>query len=328
MAIKEKFKKITTKTKNSRIEYFLILCVVLSVFLFPAHGLTEEKTIGVIMTGDISYYRDMHASLLSKLNKEGYGNRVKIIMQKPFPEYISMRNAVRKLIAMNADIIVTYGTAATIAAIDEKPKIPIVYVSAYDPLISSLRAKNITGISTKSSVSSLLRYLKTVKSFSNLGVIYSTNEQDTIYQLNELRKFSGQYGFRIEEINLRSTYDLKGFSSSLLGVRPEAIFITSSSIANTVMPAITSFSRERKIPTASLLPDKINMPLIAMYATPESQGRMAAEKVMSLLDGALPENIKRDSAYEVELVFNMKEALSLGLSLPMELVTEATRLIQ
>lgn len=330
MAIKENPDKIRFKIQNSRIKHSLIFCVVflMLVFLFPSYGLTEEKSIGVIMTGDIAYYRDMHNAFISKINKEGYGNKVKIMMQKPFPEYISMRNAVRKLIAMDVDIIVTYGTPAIIAAIDEKPKIPVVYVSAYDPLIASLRAKNITGISIKSSVSSLLRYLRGVRSFSNLGVVYSTHEQDTVYQLNELRRFSGQYGFRIEEINLKSAYDLKDLSSNLLGVRPDAIFITSSSIANTVMPAITSFSRERKIPTASLLPDKKNMPVIALYAVPESLGRVAAEKVINLIEGDSPENIKRDSIYEVELVVNMKEALSLGLSLPMELVTEATRLVQ
>ncbi len=322
-----RIRNLGLRIKNNRNPYLLILLFVLLIpqLVFASHCFAAKKTIGVIMTGDIPYYRDMENAFVSKLSRDGYLDNVDIIIQRPYPDPISLSNAARKLIALDVDIIVAYGAPAVIAVLREKTTIPVVYTGVYEPLTLKIRAKNITGTSSRISISSLLRYLKGMRTITTLGVIYSTNEEDSIYQMEELLRFSNQYGFKIEKINLRRPQDAKLLLS---GKRFDAIFITTSSIANMASYSIMDFSRDYRIPTASLLPDKSSHAIITLYASPKELGEKAAEKVIKILNGTPPERIQADSSSNTELVFNLKETIAMGLRIPMELTTEATKLIQ
>ncbi len=311
--------------RSAAVISLLVLCAWCAAF-FPRSAFAAGKTIGVIMTGDISYYRDVHSAFTSRLAREGHAARVvEIIMQKPFPDPISLSNAARKLIALDADVIVAYGAPAAIAAHMEKTRIPIVYAGVYEPLASKIKAKNITGISSKVSVSSLLRYLRGIKPITNLGVIYSANEEDSLYQMKELQNLSQQHGFRVQEINLKRPQDAK---AALSGKGIDAIFVTSSAIAGMAWPAIMEHSREHRAPTASMVMEKSSHAIITLSSNPKEQGEKAADMVMKILVGVSAERIRAESSSDVELIFNLKEAISMGYRIPMDLVTEATRLIQ
>ena len=318
------FKNQNRELKTGRILFFLVLNFLLLAF-FCSPSLAAEKTIGVIMTGDIQYYKDMHDSFMSKLRRENYADKVEIIMQRPYPDPISLSNAARKLIANEVDVIVAYGAPAALAAFREKSQIPVVYSSVYEPLTSRIKAKNITGISSKASVSSLLRYLRGITSISSLGVIYSTNEEDSIHQMKELFRLSEQYGFKVEGLNLKRHNDAKNLFS---GTKVDAIFITCSSIANMASSSIFDFSRDRRIPTVAMLPDRTSHAIVTLYASPREQGEKAADKAIRIINGVHPEGIKTDSSNEIELVFNLEELIGMGFKIPMDLVTEATKLIQ
>lgn len=277
------------------------------------------------MTGDVPYYADVHSAFMSKLNSEGYSGNVKVIVQKPYPAILSLANAARKLIALDVDIIVAYGTPAAKAVFEEKTKIPIVYAAAYEPVVSNVKAKNITGISIRLSVSSLIRYLRGLTNLENLGVIYSSNEADSLHQFRELLRLAGQYGFRVEGIDLKSHDDADRLLS---GKKIDAVLITGSSIACMASPTVMNLSKSLRIPYVSLLHDRTSHATIILSANPVEQGDKAAEKVIRILQGISPEKIKTDSSNDIELIFNLKEATAMGWRIPMELVGGATKLIQ
>jgi putative ABC transport system substrate-binding protein len=319
---------ITIRVRNPSL--YRLMSVVLFLFLLggmvwlPTSLFAAEKTIGVIIP-DIPYYRDIHNAFIAKLNREGYGARVEIITQRPFPDPISLSNAARKLIALDADVIIAYGTPSALAVYGEKTKIPIVFAAVYDPFASKIRARNVTGVSSKISITSLLRYLKGITSVSTLGVIYSSNEEDSLSQMRELQKLSVQYGFTVEEINLKRPQDAKMLLSKK---KCDAFFITSSSIAMMASPTIMEFSREYRIPTASMIPDRTSYALITLSSNPKEQGERVAAMVIKVLEGTPPERIKVDASSDIELVFNLKDARTMGFRIPMDLITEATKLIQ
>jgi putative ABC transport system substrate-binding protein len=303
----------------------LILLSALCVGFFSFPAAAADKTIGVILPGDVPYFLDVQSVFLSNLNKEGYAGKVGIVIQKPFPDPVSLSNAARKLIALDVDVIVTYGAPATLAAAREKSRIPIVYAGVYDPMVPKIRTRNIIGISSRLSVTSLLRYLRGLNDISTLEVIYSAGEEDSVMQLRELLKLSQQHGFRVEAIDLKRPQDVR---TALSGRKLDAIFITGSSIANLAGPAIMDFAREQKIPTATLIPLKTSPATVTLAASSKEQGERIAEMVTKILNGTPPYRMKADSSSEIELIFNFKEAAAMGFRIPMDLVTEATRLIQ
>jgi ABC-type uncharacterized transport system substrate-binding protein len=94
------------------------------------------------------------------------------------------------------------------------------------------------------------------------------------------------------------------------------------------MGQIIEYAKGRRIPHASFSLSTDGRAMVALAARPDNQGERAADKVQKILDDIPPDRIKSEAATEIELIFNMKDATSMGMKIPMELVTEATRLIK
>ena len=303
----------------------LLATMLLLLAARPSSSLSAENTIGVIMTGNVPYYDDLHGALMARLRKEGIAGKTEVIVQKPYPDSISLSNAARKLIAMDVDAIVVYGAPAALAVVKEKTKIPMVYAAVYEPIISRVKSRYNTGISVKLSISSLLRYLKALKHLTTLGVVYNSGEEDSVYQFMEISKLAEAQGIKIEGINLKRHQEAK---EKLALKKMDALLLTGSSVAHMAMNQVIEYATEQRIPHASFLLCRDSRIIIALATSPVEQGDKTAEKVIKILDGVPPEKIKPESSNEVELMFNLKEATAMGWKLPMDLVTEATRLIK
>ncbi|MBI5633916.1 MAG: hypothetical protein HZA15_10615 [Nitrospirae bacterium] len=311
---------------SSKKTFFLLSGLLVMVFLMtPSVSLSADNRIGVIMTGNIPYYQELHKAFMARLGREGISAKTEVILQNPYPDAISLSNAARKLIVADVDVIVVYGASAAVSVLHEQTRIPMVYAAAYEPFMSQIKTRNSTGITIKLSPSRLLRYLRELTQISALAVVYSGNEADSLFQFREISKLAGQYGFKIEAVNLNRHQEAK---TKLSGIKMDALFVTGSSVAHMAMPAIGELSRERKIPLASFLLCRDSHAVVALSTSPVEQGEKAAEKVIKILEGVSPEKVRVETAQDVELVFNFKEAVSMGWKMPMDLVTEATRLIK
>lgn len=310
------------RSARTSLVILLVIAMIGSIagLCFPAHA--ADKTIGVIIPGDSPYYHEVHAAFQERLQKNG---QAEIIVQRPFPDPISLSNAARKLIATDVNVIVAYGAAAAAAAIQERPSVPIVYVAVYAPVEASLRSRRVTGVSANVPVTSLLRYLRSMTAVKTLGVLYNPNEPDSRHQFQELGRLGTQYGFTVEPMNLSVT---RNAASHFSARKIDAVFVTGSALAGSVQASLGPYARERHVPVAALFGVKSGSAVVALSASPREQGALAAEKTAKILDGVPVEKLHAETAKEMELVFNMKEAVSIGCRIPMELVTEATTLIK
>lgn len=299
--------------------------IFLVLFIFPSVSLSAENRIGIIMTGNIPYYQELHKAFMTRLGRDVISAKTEIIIQNPYPDAISLSNAARKLIAAEVDVIVAYGTPAALSVLREKTRIPLVYAAVYEPFMSQLKSAHSTGINVKLPISRLLRYLRELTQISTLAVVYGGNEEDSLFQFRETLKLAAQYGIAIEGINLKMPQEAK---AKLNGLKIDAILVTGSSVASMAMPAISKFGSERKIPVASLFLCRDFHLTVTLSTSPVEQGEKAADKALKILEGVSPEKIRIETAQEVELIFNLKEAVSMGWKMPMDLVTEATRLIK
>lgn len=301
--------------------FFVILLI---PFILSGNLLAE--TIGVIIPGNVHYYREIHNAFLSRLKKGGYSERVEIVLQKPYPDYISQSNAARKLNALDVDIILAYGANSTLAVMDTKTKIPIIYSCLSESFAQKLRGKNITGVSYRLIPSSLVRYMKEITNIKRMGIIYNSSDPDSVMQMEDVRRALDQYNVGTELIKLNSYKDIK---KALSGRNIDAIFITQSPVVEMVFPQIIDFSRSQRIPTASLLPGYSgHYPTIALYVRESEIGERIAEMTIKILEGLSPDRVKTSCCNEVELVLNLREVKEMGYRIPMDLVATATRLIQ
>jgi putative ABC transport system substrate-binding protein len=300
-----------------------IVLLLLSM-LIPGQAFAAEKMVGVIMTGNIPYYREVHKAFTQTLASEGFApGRVTVVMQSPTPEPMSWRNAARKLIAIGSDIIVSYGAPATLTALGETSDIPVIFAAVFDPVGVGISARNTTGISSKVPVATLIKNLKSISNFSTLGVIYSEDEKDTVVQANEVRQLERTYGFRSVRFNIRRTEDTAKIA------RVDALFLTTSCSAMYCVNNIVSIARRGRMATASTIGGGENNGLIlTMEANPAEQGAEAAQLVARILRGAKPSSLPVVQPKKVDLILNLKEATSLGLKIPFDLLTAATKVIK
>jgi putative ABC transport system substrate-binding protein len=302
-----------------------ILLTVLFV-LAAAPNLHAEKRVGVIMTGDISFYRAIHETFVAELNRRSAGTeKIEIILQRPFPNPISWSNAARKLIAFDVDLIVTYGSPAAQAVIHEKSSIPLVYAGLYEPDHAAVNAKNVTGCGFKVPLSSILRYSKRLKTVNTMGIVFSSVEEDSVRQYETMQSLTAQQNIKAEKIDIRSRDDL----GKLKTIKSDVIFMTGSSIAHLWLDEIITTLDEKQIPVADIFPDDTESGvLMTLYQPAQTQGKMAAEMAWQILLGAKPADVAAHVFRDTELVFNLLEAKHLGINLPIQLLIEATKVIE
>ena len=137
----------------------LLTCIALPA-MTASQGMAAQKTVGVIMTGDIPYYKQIHQVFTNRMKGQA---DIKYVVQSPAPEPMSWTNAARKLVVIGSDIIVAYGAPATLTAMKETSSIPIIFAGVYDPDAMRISGKNATGISSKIPMDKVLGDLKLIK---------------------------------------------------------------------------------------------------------------------------------------------------------------------
>jgi len=302
-----------------------ILSAVLACSALPAAA--ADKTVGVVMSGNLDYYQEVHKTFTQTLAKEGFDFRkVDTILQMPSPELLSWTNAARKLVIAEVNVLVTYGAPAALATIKETKGIPIIYTCVFDPISVGVTGRNVTGISSKVPVSSMVKYLKRLVAFTRLAVVYNEMEPDSVRQLNELSQLEAQFGFQVVKMAVKKPDEVKRLS---FAGKAEAVFITVSAVANESVDAIVGLARSAKVPTASQIGAVAERGVI-LTLTPSAmeQGEAAAKLVARALKGENPAGMTPEVPRLVELVLNIKEANAIGLKIPLDLVSDATRVIK
>jgi len=302
-----------------------LLAALLILSAVPA--LAADKTVGVIMSGNIGFYQEVHRAFVGALVREGFDHRkVDSLLQMPSPDALSWTNAARKLSVAEVNVLVTYGAPAALASIRETKTIPIVYAGVYDPQATGVSAKNCAGISSKVPMTSLLKYLKKLMPFTRLAVVYNEQEPDSVRQADELTQFEGQYGFQTVRMPVKRADEARKL---VFAGKADAVFISVSAAVNEAIDAVVKSAHAAKIPTISQTGGAAEHGVIITLApSATEQGEAAARLAARMLRGENPAGMPAEVPKLIELVVNLKEAGALGIKVPFDLITDATKVIK
>ena len=298
-----------------------ILAILMALALFaaqPVPAMAAPKTIGVIMTGDIPYYKNIHMAFTSAMKQQG---DFKYVVQSPAPEPMSWTNAARKLVVLGADIIVAYGAPATLTAMKETSEVPIVFAGVYDPDAMRIAGKNATGISSQVNMEDILKDLKKLRDFKSLGVVFNKAEKDTILQVKELKALEGRMGFQMILYNS----GVKGYASEIGGI--DALLMTTSCSGMCGVNDVLSVTRKLKVPTAASLSGGKGI-IYTLSADPDEQGSELADTASKVLGGAAPSSIPFKKATRFQKIVDLNEAAVIGLTVPASITGTATEVVK
>jgi putative tryptophan/tyrosine transport system substrate-binding protein len=254
-----------------------------------------------------------------------------------------IKETVAQLRATKPDLVLVYGTSATLGTIGTLDKasdpefisdIPVVFTAVADPvgskLVKSLEdtgRSNVTGTFNRVPEKLNIQAIKSVDaSFNQLGMLYHSNEANSVAKMKELTALGAELGFAVNSVELKSdgknppaVEEIAIGLQALKSQNVKWLYIGSSSFLNANGKVFTETATRMGIAVVSPYPALVTeqQALISIAAPREEVGALAAEQALKIIrDGAKPSDLPIEKAKHFVFTLNMKVAKQLNVATP------------
>src|SRR5438477_3339207 len=248
-----------------------------------------------------------------------------------------LRNIARELIDTGAEILVTTGTPATLAAKSVGAAFSIVFVGVGDPVAVGIVSNviqpgsNTTGISLSSRelITRRLKLLQElVPSIRRLAVIIR-NDPGLEQRLLDIRSSSERLGIKTVEFVAATGKALELAFLWLRSDRPDALYVASGPLGPSKRAEIVALAAQARLPAIYAFPAfTASGGLMSLAPDQNDLFRRAAIYVDRVLNGARPDDLAVEEPTKLGLVINLKTAKALGLTVPQSILARADEVIE
>jgi putative ABC transport system substrate-binding protein len=243
-----------------------------------------------------------------------------------------------ELVGLDVDLLLTTGGPASEAAKKATSAIPIVFVAPGDAaatgLVTSLARPegNITGISdpaTELSAKRLGLLKETVPGATRVAVIWNANDRAMTLRYGEVEKAARVLHLTVQPLSVRAPDDIDAALSTLTRERPDAVFVVSDALTNINRKRILDFAAANHIPAMYEFAYYVRDGGLMSYGPnlDDMWGR-AAIYVDKILKGSKPSELPVEQPTRYYLLFNLKTAKTLDLTIPQSVLLRADDVIQ
>jgi putative ABC transport system substrate-binding protein len=243
-----------------------------------------------------------------------------------------------ELVRLNVDVLVASSTAEAFAFKNATKTIPIVFVGTSDPVaagfVDSLARPggNITGFTTISTVlaGKRLELLKeTVPKLSRVSVLYNPQDPGSAQQWKESQLAGRELALQVHSIEVSSADKLDGAFKDAAKSRSAAVAVVATSLASANLKLVADLAASHRLPTIFERADFVTSGGLMSYGPDRAEGyRRAAVMVDKIFKGAKPADLPVERPMKFELVFNLKTAKQIGLTIPPNVLARADRVIK
>jgi len=246
-----------------------------------------------------------------------------------------------ELVALKVDVVVVGGTVAAVAAKQATKTVPIVFVSAVDPVTDGLVASlarpegNATGLATLAPelVGKRLEQLKQIApGVSQVAVLWQPGAlgERTEKDLRKEAEGAAQVlGIRLQFVEVRGPGDFDRAFSDMTRARASALTVLGSSMLINERGHVVALAAKNRLPAVYGLREYVDAGGLMSYG-PNNVDlfRRAATYVDKILKGAKPGDLSVEQPTKFELVINLKAATALGITIPQSVLGRADEVIQ
>jgi ABC-type uncharacterized transport system substrate-binding protein len=243
-----------------------------------------------------------------------------------------------ELVRMPVDVIVTWGTPASLAAKDATRDIPIIMTSG-DPVAVGLvpglshPSGNVTGFSTQAADlegKRLEMMAELLGRFSRVVVLSNPTNPYCIVAVKSARAAAPALHARLDVVEIANESDLAGAFVKIREVLlPDAILVVADPLLANLQPKIAQFLLENRLPSIYTYREQVLAGGLVSYATNYYElFRRAATVADKILKGAKPSDLPVEQPTKFELVINLKTAKALGLTVSPSILARADEVIE
>ena len=295
----------------------------------------EQQLVASVITGDLQRYRSAHDAFMKILRAGGMGeDKVKVYVQNPNPDAMSWANSIRKAVGGGADLIITYGAPVTMIGKKEAKGIPLLFADVYDPvalgIVKDLAATGgeISGIASTTPVETLARTFVDIQAPKAILALFSSSEQGSLLQEKRMEEQGKKFGFSVVKVDVKSRDGAKQAIRDAKG-KADAVYITESVLLTQGLQDLITTAMENHLPVLTQIPEAGEKgALLTLEADPVEQGQLLAVHALQVLGGQKIFTLPVRTPKKVALVVNMKAAEELGIKVPFQALSLATRVIK
>src|SRR5262245_40068567 len=279
------------------------------------------------------------AAFVQRLRELGWIDGRTIAIEYRWAEGRSERYAeiATEFVQLKVNVILTWGTAAVVAAKRATTVIPIVFATAGDPVGTGLVAKlarpggNVTGLSSQLPDSAgkrieLLRGI--IPDLRRLAILTNIGSPIGALEMGEAQAAAHALGLEVLPLEIRRAEDVAPAFETLKR-RAEALYVVADPLTGSNRVRINTLALGARLPTLHGLPDYVEAGGLMSYGPNQSDMfRRAADIVDKILHGAKPADIPVEQPTKFDLVVNLTTAKALGLTIPESILLRADEVIE
>ena len=236
----------------------LLLCLILLVTLCGCSEETDENTvkIGVLQLMDHEALNKAYEGFMAALNDEGYveGENLSIEFQNPNNDKSSLATMAQQLVLDEPALILAIGTGSAQALQQETDTIPILGTAITDYEEVGLVAYNekpggnISGSSDYCDMAMQMDLIEDlVGDVKRVGLLYTSSEQNSIVQAEQMKKAAGDKGWEVIEKTISDLTMVNDAMNAFIG-DVDAIYIPTDNPLASSMASVETIATENAIP--------------------------------------------------------------------------------
>jgi putative tryptophan/tyrosine transport system substrate-binding protein len=245
---------------------------------------------------------------------------------------------VAELVRRKADVIVTVGTPAVLAAKKGAPATPVVMGLAGDPvgagIVTSLSRPggNVTGVSVLASElePKRLELLKRLlPNLTKVGVLGNAKNPYSHGALKQAQRGAQALGLTLEPALVAGPAELDAAFESLVRARCEAVLVVADQMLLSHRQRIADLATRHRLPSGFTYREHVEAGGLFAYSTNYRESfRRSASYVDKVLKGAAPGTLPIEQVDRFELVLNTRTAKALNMNVPQALLLQVDQVIQ
>jgi ABC-type uncharacterized transport system substrate-binding protein len=324
-----------------RIGLLLILTVGVAIAPLTAAQQPQVRArIAILSSSSTEREQNYLPTFQQSLRDLGYVEGKNLLIDRRYAagKFDTLPGLAADLLRLNPDVLVVTGTPAANAARAATHIIPIVTVTAADPvatgLVTSLARPggNVTGLTDLAPgvVAKRLELLKEVlPSATRVAVLLNPDNSSNMPQLRLTQEAASVLGVSILPVETRRSADIDRAFATVHANQANALLLIADGLLGSDRRRIIEFTAKGRLPAIYWRREFVeDGGLISYGASVVDLYRRAAAYVDKILKGAKPSDLPVEQPTKFELVINLKTAKALGLTIPQSILVRADELIQ
>jgi putative ABC transport system substrate-binding protein len=306
-----------------------------------AHAQSTKPVIGFLASGSRKSILASERGFLAGLKEAGFVDGQNLTIDYRWAEGHFERLPMLAAELAQRPVAVLFAAQGNVSALAAKratSTIPIVFMTADDPVATGLVASfnrpggNLTGVSRLGTMlvgKNVELVHQLLPSVSNVGLLVNPKRQTAEAQIKNARDAASALGKTIRVLHGSDEGEIEAAFKTIASEHIGGLVVPFDPVFNIHRAQIVALAARQAVPTAYSLRESVATGGLMSYGdSAEESYKLGGDLVARILKGAKPADLPVQQTTKLELVLNLKTAKALGLTIPITLLGRADQVIE